>query len=83
MRYIELFEKGVVIDNLTKNPKFQNWFKGSKVVDSKGKPELVFHYSASEDHFDRFRSLSHFGTNNVQQRNVLIIFMISMILEHK
>lgn len=67
MRYIELFENEQIINQLIKNPKFINWFKGSKVVDSNGRPELVFHYSTAEDHFDRFNSLSHFGTNKAAE----------------
>lgn len=67
MRYIELFENKEIIDSLEHNKKFQTWFKGSKVVDKNNKPELVFHYSASEYHFDKFKSFSHFGTNKAAE----------------
>lgn len=67
MRYIELFENKEIIDSLEHNKQFQKWFNGSKVVDKNNKPELVFHYSASEKHFDKFKSFSHFGTNKAAE----------------
>ena len=67
MRYIELFENEQRIDTLLSNPKFTSWFNGSKVVDSNGRPEIVFHYSTSEVPFKRFRSFSHFGTNKAAE----------------
>lgn len=47
-------------DIILDDPKFRNWFKGSKVVDSNGKPLVCFHGSTNV--FDKFYPLSHFGT---------------------
>ena len=47
-------------DIILDNPKFQNWFRGSKVVDSNGKPLVCFH--GTKTTFDKFYPLSHFGT---------------------
>lgn len=48
-------------DNILQNPKFINWFKGSKVVDKQGKPLVCFHGTSNV--FDSFKILSHFGTS--------------------
>jgi hypothetical protein len=39
---------------ITNNPYFQNWFKGSKVVDENGNPLRVYHGSPHE--FQRFNT---------------------------
>ena len=42
------------------NKKFQNWFRGSKVVDDLGFPLVCFHGTDAE--FSNFNTLSHFGS---------------------
>lgn len=55
-------------DIILDDPKFRNWFKGSKVVDSNGKPLVCFH--GTKVTFDSFRPLSHFGTIEASNRFV-------------
>ena len=55
-------------DIILDDPKFRNWFKGSKVVDSNGKPLVCFH--GTKITFDSFRPLSHFGTINASNNFV-------------
>ena len=47
-------------NDITTNPNFMNWFKGSKVVDKKGNPLVVYHGSknAGFSVFDRSKSRS-------------------------
>jgi len=41
---------------------FKRWFKGSKVVDGKGKPLVVYHGTIADEDFSVFRTPAHFGT---------------------
>ena len=43
--------------DLTNTPEFKQWFKGSKIVDGKGNPLLVYH--ATWKDFDEFRQSEH------------------------
>lgn len=67
MRYTEFLtessSKDKIIPYLENDQNFKNWFKGSKVVDINNKPQIVFHYSNSEQYFDKFKAFSHFGTD--------------------
>lgn len=51
--------------NVTSNPNFQEWFKGSAVANSQGKPVPVYHATRKESDFDEFghsRDIGfHFG----------------------
>jgi tRNA nucleotidyltransferase (CCA-adding enzyme) len=42
-------------------PEFKEWFEGSVVIDSEGKPAVMYHTSKSAD-VTEFFPLSHFGT---------------------
>lgn len=48
-------------NTIINNEKFKNWFKGSKVVDSNGRPLVCFH--GTKVTFNSFMPLSHFGTS--------------------
>lgn len=47
-----------LVQKAIKDPEFQSWFKGSKVVDSKGFPLLVFHGTTKD-----FKDFSHAKTD--------------------
>lgn len=43
------YSPDVAAPDIQQNPKFREWFGGSKVVDPQGKPKMVFHGSARPD----------------------------------
>jgi hypothetical protein len=49
---------------LPKSPQFDNWFKGSEVVDDSFQPMPVFHGTETGDQFDTPHAWSHFGTSD-------------------
>lgn len=53
--WIMLCERNSVLDNAA----FQNWFKGSKVVDHAGHPQVMYHGTMYS--FTEFAPGSHFG----------------------
>ena len=67
MKFTEYYFKE---NDITTNPNFMNWFKGSKVVDKKGNPLIVYHGTSSN--FEVFRRGDigfHFGTKKMQARH--------------
>jgi hypothetical protein len=52
MKIAEVVAMANQVTDITKTPDFQRWFKGSKVVDSSGRPLRVYH--GTSQHFDTF-----------------------------
>lgn len=44
--------KNLIEDKYIKTPKFKKWFDGSKIIDEKGEPLLVYHGGDKFDNFD-------------------------------
>lgn len=60
---------------LTEGRYFKEWFAGSKVVDKKGQPIVVFHATIADRDFDAFRETSDVGfhfTSNPEAANTRI-----------
>lgn len=54
----------------TFTPEWQEWFRGSKVVDEYGNPKVQFHSTSAlvdGESFDQFLPFSHFGTTTAAQ----------------
>ena len=51
-------------------PAFRQWFGNSKVVDEQGRPQMVFHGTATEAEFDKLAGVSHFGTLKAAQSRI-------------
>jgi len=54
----------------TFTPEWQEWFRGSKVVDEYGNPKVQFHSTSAlvdGESFDQFLPFSHFGTPTAAQ----------------
>lgn len=66
MRACEFLTEGIeqYVQHALKNPKFQSWFNGSKVVDSQGSPLICYHFTAYGEPIKKFFPLSHFGTSD-------------------
>lgn len=58
MRIIELVREAVD----PTSPEFRRWFGQSKVVDERGKPQLMYHGTSHPQEFTEIRALRHFGT---------------------
>ena len=51
MRYIEILENELILNN----PKFKEWFSGSKVIDSKGNPLKLYTGTSKDMDFKKFK----------------------------
>ena len=70
MRYYEILNEQVD----TNSEQFKNWFNGSKVVDSNGKPLVMYHGWQSLDMDDKgindYFPLTHFGTIKAANKRI-------------
>jgi len=55
--------KSLILENISDTANFKSWFGDSKVVDEKGNPLVVYHYT-TKGGFYVFKPSSHFGTRN-------------------
>src|ERR1035437_8517517 len=56
MRYLD-----IICESIPSSPEFQQWFKGSKVVDKQGQPLRMFHGTHGDFQLP-LQTFTHFGT---------------------